>query len=169
VVEPRSVATERDDEQLVIRLRAGDEDAFCALVRRHTASMTRVAMAFVSRRAVAEEVVQETWLNVVRSIQAFEGRSSLRTWIFTILGNCARRRAEQERRLVSVAELASEEAAGDDIGVSSTTSSTAAGGPGCGRPSSVGGRICRSSDCCPASCARRSSKRSRPCRECREP
>jgi RNA polymerase sigma-70 factor (ECF subfamily) len=75
-------------------------------------------MAFVSRRAVAEEVVQETWLNVVRGLDGFEAKSSLRTWIWTILRNCARRRGEQEQRLVPLSELAADEASGDDIGVS---------------------------------------------------
>ncbi len=79
--------------------------------------MTRVAMVFVSRRAVAEEVVQETWLNVVRGLDSFEAKSSLRTWIYAILRNCARRRAEQEQRLVPLSELAADEAAGDDLGV----------------------------------------------------
>jgi RNA polymerase sigma-70 factor (ECF subfamily) len=118
VVDSRTVAIERDEEQLLTRLRKGDEDAFCTLVRRHTPSMTRVAMAFVLRRAVADEVVQETWLNVVRSLDAFEAKSSLRTWIYAILGNCARRRAEQEQRLVPMSELATDEASGDDLGVS---------------------------------------------------
>lgn len=108
-----------DFEQLLLRrLRSGDEKAFQDLVGTHSPSMTRVAMAFLPRRAIAEEVVQETWLNVVRSLGAFEGRSSLRTWIFTILGNCARRRAEQEQRLIPMADLAAQEAGGDDIGVS---------------------------------------------------
>jgi RNA polymerase sigma-70 factor (ECF subfamily) len=101
-----------------MRLREGDEEAFCTLVRRHTPSMTRVAMAFVPRRAVAEEVVQETWMNVVRGLESFEERSSLRTWIYTILGNCARRRAEQEQRLVPLSEIAAGEASGDDPGAS---------------------------------------------------
>jgi RNA polymerase sigma-70 factor, ECF subfamily len=118
VVESRSVAIERDEEQLLAQLRDGDEDAFCTLVRRHTPSMTRVAMAFVARRAVADEVVQETWLNVIRSLDAFEGRSSLRTWIYAILGNCARRRAEQEDRLVPWSDMAAHEASGDELGVS---------------------------------------------------
>ncbi len=78
--------------------------------------MTRVAMAFVSRRAVADEIVQETWLNVVRSLDAFEARSSLRTWMYAILGNCARRRAEQEQRLVPLSEIAAAEASGDELG-----------------------------------------------------
>jgi RNA polymerase sigma-70 factor (ECF subfamily) len=119
VVDSRPVAIERDEEQLLTRLREGDEDAFCTLVRRHTPSMTRVAMAFVPRRAVAEEVVQETWMNVVRSLDSFEERSSLRTWIYTILGNCARRRAEQEQRLLPLSEIAASEASGDDLGVGS--------------------------------------------------
>ena len=118
VVGTRAVATGRAEEELLAQLRDGDEEAFCALVRKHTPSMTRVAMVFVSRRAVAEEVVQETWLSVVRGLDGFEAKSSLRTWIYTILGNCARRRAEQEQRLVPLSELAADEAAGDDLGVS---------------------------------------------------
>jgi RNA polymerase sigma-70 factor (ECF subfamily) len=118
VVDSRAAAIERHEVQLLSRLRNGDEDAFRTLVRSHTPSMTRVAMAFVSRRAVAEEVVQETWLSVVRSLDGFEARSSLRTWIYAILGNCARRRAEQEQRLVPLSEVADEEASGDELGVS---------------------------------------------------
>jgi RNA polymerase sigma-70 factor, ECF subfamily len=118
VVESRAVAIERDEEQLLAQLRDGDEVAFSTLVRRHTPSMTRIAMAFVTRRAVADEVVQETWLNVIRSLDGFEGRSSLRTWIYAILGNCARRRAEQEDRLVPLSEIAAHEASGDELGVS---------------------------------------------------
>ena len=118
MVESRTVATERTEEHILTLLREGNEEAFCALVRRHSPSMTRVAMAFVSRRAVAEEVVQETWLNVVRGLDGFEAKSSLRTWIYAILGNCARRRAEQEQRLVPLSELAADEASGDELGVS---------------------------------------------------
>ena len=114
----RTVAIEPAEERILAQLRDGDEEAFCILVRRHSPSMTRVAMAFVSRRAVAEEVVQETWLNVVRGLDGFEAKSSLRTWIWVILRNCASRRAEQEQRLVPLSELAAEEASGDDIGVS---------------------------------------------------
>ena len=118
MVGSQTVATERTEKQVLAQLRDGDEEAFCALVRRHTPSMTRVAMAFVSRRAVAEEVVQETWLNVVRGLDGFEARSSLRTWIYAILCNCAKRRAEQEQRLVPLSELAADETSGDDLGVS---------------------------------------------------
>jgi RNA polymerase sigma-70 factor (ECF subfamily) len=118
VVGSRAAATERTEEQILARLRDGDEEAFCTLVRRHSPSMLRVAMAFVSRRAVAEEVVQETWLNVLRGLEGFEAQSSLRTWIYAILGNCARRRGEQEHRLVPLSELVADEASGDDLGVS---------------------------------------------------
>lgn len=118
MIDVRPVALERGEEQLLTELRNGDEDAFRVLVRRHTPSMTRVAMAFVSRRVVADEVVQETWLNVVRSLDAFQARSSLRTWIYAILSNCARRRAEQEQRLVPLSELAASEASGNELGVS---------------------------------------------------
>jgi RNA polymerase sigma-70 factor, ECF subfamily len=118
VVGTRTLATERTEEQLLAQLRDGDEEAFGALVRRHTPSMTRVAMAFVSRRVVAEEVVQETWLSVIRGLDGFEAKSSLRTWVYAILCNCAKRRAEQEQRLVPLSELAADEATGDDLGVS---------------------------------------------------
>jgi RNA polymerase sigma-70 factor (ECF subfamily) len=87
-----------DDDELLPRLRAGDEAAFVALVDRYHAPMVRFAATFVSNRAVAEEVVQESWLGVVRGIDKFEGRSSLRTWLFTIVANRARRAGTRERR-----------------------------------------------------------------------
>jgi RNA polymerase sigma-70 factor (ECF subfamily) len=71
--------------------------------------MVRAALAWVSTRAVAEEVVQETWLLMLRGLPRFEGRSSLRTWVFVILGNCARKRAEREGRSVPFASLAAAE------------------------------------------------------------
>ncbi len=94
-----------DEGRLLDALRRGDEDAFAGLLRRLTPAMTRVSLLYVHSHAVAEEVVQETWLNVVRGLDRFEGRSSLRTWIFTILANCARRRAEREGRSVPFADL----------------------------------------------------------------
>jgi RNA polymerase sigma-70 factor, ECF subfamily len=81
-------------------LRAGDEQAFRALVARHQAAMVSVATQFVASRAVAEEVVQDTWLAVLRGLDRFEGRSSLRTWIFRILANLARSRGVREHRSV---------------------------------------------------------------------
>ena len=75
------------DQVLIDALRAGDEAAFRELVTRHHGALVRVAMRYVSTRAVAEEVAQETWLAVIRNLPRFEGRSSLKTWIFTILAN----------------------------------------------------------------------------------
>jgi RNA polymerase sigma-70 factor (ECF subfamily) len=99
-----------DDRRLVERLRAGDDAAFMELVDRLSASLLHVARMYVPSRAVAEEVVQETWLGVLRGIDRFEGRSSLRTWIFRILVNRARTRGERERRSVPFAALARAEA-----------------------------------------------------------
>lgn len=86
------------DADLVVRLRAGDEAAFAALVGRYHASLLRLAETMVPSRAIAEEVVQETWLGVVRGISRFEGRSSLRTWLFHILVNRARTTGVRENR-----------------------------------------------------------------------
>jgi RNA polymerase sigma-70 factor, ECF subfamily len=98
------------DLALVERLRAGDEDAFMALVERLQPSMLRVARMFVSAQAVAEECVQECWLGVLQGLDRFEGRSSLRTWIFRILTNIAKTRGQREGRSVPFASLA-----GDDL------------------------------------------------------
>jgi RNA polymerase sigma-70 factor (ECF subfamily) len=87
-----------DDADLVARLRAGDEAAFVILVERFHAPLLRLAGTFVPNRAVAEEVVQDTWLGVVRGIDRFEGRSSLKTWLFRILVNRARSTGVRERR-----------------------------------------------------------------------
>ena len=88
-----------DDEAVLLhRLRAGDEAAFAELVRRYQPRLLRLAEATVGRRAVAEEVTQDTWLAVVRGVQRFEGRSSLRTWLFHILLNRARSAAHREWR-----------------------------------------------------------------------
>jgi RNA polymerase sigma-70 factor, ECF subfamily len=98
-----------DDHPLVERLRAGDEEAFMDLVARWSPSMLRVARMYVPTQAVAEDVVQETWLGVLNGIDRFEGRSSLRTWVFSILVNRARTRGERERRTVPFASLARQE------------------------------------------------------------
>lgn len=86
------------DAELVRRLQAGDERAFVSLVERYHPALVRLAMTFVPTRAVAEEVVQDTWLGVVRGIHRFEGRSSLKTWLFRILANRARTAGQRERR-----------------------------------------------------------------------
>jgi RNA polymerase sigma-70 factor, ECF subfamily len=89
---------ERSDEELVAALRAGDESAYAGLVEELTPALTRLALAHVPSRAVADEVVQDTWLGVLRGIDRFEGRSALRTWIFQILLNTARTRGKREKR-----------------------------------------------------------------------
>jgi RNA polymerase sigma-70 factor (ECF subfamily) len=108
-----SAAPTPEEAALLDRLRAGDEAAFAELVRRHSPSLLRVALMYVPSRAVAEEVVQETWLGVLNGLDRFEGRSSLKTWLFRILVNRARTRGERERRTVPFATLAAQEADGD--------------------------------------------------------
>jgi RNA polymerase sigma-70 factor, ECF subfamily len=89
-----------DEFRLVAALRQGDESAFAALLDRYAASMIRISMLYVSSWSVAEEVVQETWICVLRGLNGFQGRSSLRTWIFRILENCAKKRARREGRSI---------------------------------------------------------------------
>ena len=93
------------DAELLERLRAGDEAAFMELVERYGPLMLRIALSHVRGRAVAEEVVQEAWLGVLRGLDGFEGRSSLKTWILRIVANRARTRGEREARTVPVAEF----------------------------------------------------------------
>ena len=100
-----------DDRFLVEALRRGDEDAFASLIERYHQSLVRLATTFVGSHAVAEEVAQETWLAVLRGLDRFEGRSSLKTWIFSILGNRARTWGQRESRSVPFSTLAFAEAA----------------------------------------------------------
>jgi RNA polymerase sigma-70 factor (ECF subfamily) len=93
------------DGELLRRLRAGDERAFVILVERYNGTMLRLALSFVPSRAVAEEVVQDTWLAALRGLAAFEGRSSLKTWLFTILVNRARTTGVRESRSVPVDDV----------------------------------------------------------------
>jgi RNA polymerase sigma-70 factor (ECF subfamily) len=99
-----------DDLELASRLRAGDEDAFARLLDSLGPSMHRVARMYVSSDAVADEVVQDAWIGVLKGLDGFEGRSSLRTWIFRILVNIAKTRGVRESRSVPFAALA-----GDDL------------------------------------------------------
>jgi RNA polymerase sigma-70 factor (ECF subfamily) len=94
-----------DERELIARLRAGDEDAFMELVERYGPLMLRIAQGYVRSRAVAEDVVQESWLGVLNGIDRFEGRSSLKTWILRIVANRARTRGERESRSVPVSAL----------------------------------------------------------------
>jgi RNA polymerase sigma-70 factor (ECF subfamily) len=93
------------DDQILEALRRGDEQAFVELVERHQTLMLRVARRYVRSPAVAEEVVQETWLGVLNGLHRFEGRASLKTWIFRILTNRALSRAEREGRTVPMASF----------------------------------------------------------------
>jgi RNA polymerase sigma-70 factor (ECF subfamily) len=95
-----------EDQRLCEALRAGDQEAFAELVERYQSSLLRLAMVYVRNRAVAEEVVQETWLGVLRGLDRFEGRSMLKTWIFRILTNIAKSRAVREGRSVPFSALA---------------------------------------------------------------
>jgi RNA polymerase sigma-70 factor (ECF subfamily) len=88
------------DQALLAALRRGDEEAFKELVDEHGPFLMRLALMHVPSRAIAEEVVQDTWLAVLNGIDRFEGRSSLRTWIASILLNTARTRGRRERRVL---------------------------------------------------------------------
>lgn len=104
---PLQVAGEADT---VARLRRGDESAFGEVISAYTPALLGVALAHVRTRAVAEEVVQETWLGVLKGLDRFEGRSSLKTWIFKILMNIAITRGVRESRSVPFSSLAQREA-----------------------------------------------------------
>lgn len=88
------------DDDVIAALRAGDEATFAALLDAWSRGMLRVARSYVATREIAEEVVQDTWLAVIGAIDAFEGRSSLKTWVFRILVNTAKKRGARERRTV---------------------------------------------------------------------
>jgi RNA polymerase sigma-70 factor, ECF subfamily len=98
-----------DEARLIEGLRAGDEAAFAELMREYGAGMLRVAQMFVSSRAVAEEVVQEAWLGVLKGIGRFEGRSSLKTWLFRIVANTAKTRGVREARSIPFSALGAAE------------------------------------------------------------
>jgi RNA polymerase sigma-70 factor (ECF subfamily) len=101
----RLVGQAVSEEKLLEALRAGDEAAFRELVREYQPSLVRVARIYVSNQAAAEEVAQETWLGVLNGLDRFEGRSSLRTWIFRILTNIAKTRAVRDRRTLPFSAL----------------------------------------------------------------
>jgi RNA polymerase sigma-70 factor, ECF subfamily len=92
--------TSTGDRELLERLRAGDEEAFVALVGRHNRALFCVARSFVPTSAIAEEVVQDTWMAVVRGLSKFEGRSSIKTWLVRITINRARSTGRRESRVL---------------------------------------------------------------------
>jgi RNA polymerase sigma-70 factor (ECF subfamily) len=102
---PAGVVASVDDLYLVEQLRGGNEAAFEALVDRYATVMQRLAMVYVTAWVVAEEVVQETWMAVLEGLNRFEGRSSLKTWMFRILTNCAITRAQREGRSIPFSSL----------------------------------------------------------------
>ena len=106
-----------DEAVLLERLRARDESAFAELVRGWSPSMLRLARMYVATQAAAEEVVQEAWLGVLQGIDRFEGRSTLKTWVYRILVNRAMTKGAREARSVPFATLATNEASADEPAV----------------------------------------------------
>ena len=93
------------DQAVVAALRRGDEGAFAELVDRYHGAMVRLALAWVPDRATAEDVAQEAWLGMLRGLDSYAGRASLKTWLFGILVNCARARQRRERRSIPFSDL----------------------------------------------------------------
>ena len=98
--------------ELVAALRRGDETAFRSVFELYHPALVRAARSYVRTQSVAEEVAQETWLAVIRGLEAFEGRSSLKTWLFRILFNQARSRGERESRTTPMSSLVSDDERG---------------------------------------------------------
>jgi RNA polymerase sigma-70 factor, ECF subfamily len=112
---PKTVfAASPEDRALLDRLRAGDEAAFTALVEQHHGALVRLARAFVATEEAAEEVAQDTWLAVLNGLDAFEGRSALKTWIFSILTNRAKTRGQRDKRWLPLVEAGGDGAAGTE-------------------------------------------------------
>src|SRR3954454_11810854 len=103
------VATASTDDAIVAGVRSGDEAVFAQLLNDWSRSMLLLARTFVSTEASAEEVVQDTWLAVIRGIDRFEGRSALRTWVYRILVNTAKTRGVREQRTIPWSSLAGED------------------------------------------------------------
>jgi RNA polymerase sigma-70 factor, ECF subfamily len=107
IVQPPSAIS---DEETVAALRAGDEGTFRELFARSYPMMKRVARAYVASDAVAEEIVQETWMAIVTGLDRFEGRSALGTWMYSILTNQAKTHSARERRAVPFSSVAPSDA-----------------------------------------------------------
>jgi RNA polymerase sigma-70 factor, ECF subfamily len=107
----------RNEGDLLAALCKGDERAFTVLVERYHVLLVNLALSYVGELTVAEEVAQETWLEVVRGVHRFEGRSTLKTWLCAILANRARTRAVREERTVPFSTLATAAGGFDDGGM----------------------------------------------------
>lgn len=103
------------EQELIARLRQGDEGAFDELVNKHHGALIRMAMGYVADREVAEEVVQDTWMAVIQGLGRFEGRSSLRTWIFGIMIHKAKDRGVREKRHTTFSAFESFDDDGEEI------------------------------------------------------
>ena len=104
-----------DDAALLAALRAGDERAFERLVDRHHAALVRVARQYVPTQEIAEDVAQEAWLGLLRGLDSFEGRSSLRTYLFRIVMNLARTRGVREARSAPFSSLVRDDEDGPSV------------------------------------------------------
>jgi RNA polymerase sigma-70 factor, ECF subfamily len=111
---PVSNSSRLADQQTVAALKAGDERTFRELFQRHSPAMKRVARGYVESDAVAEEIVQETWMAIITGINRFEGRSALGTWMFSILLNQAKSHTARERRALPISSIV---AGGDEPAV----------------------------------------------------
>jgi RNA polymerase sigma-70 factor, ECF subfamily len=100
------ITSDTDDRVLLAQLRAGDTQTFARIVREWSPQMLRFARTFVSGEAAAQDVVQETWIGVITGISRFEGRSQVRTWVYAILANQARRRGQNDHRTVPMSSVA---------------------------------------------------------------
>src|SRR6266478_1812861 len=103
-----------EESALLAALRAGDERAFMEIVEQYTPGMRRLAMSYVRTPALADDVVQEAWLGVLKGLDRFEGRASLKTWIYRIVANVARTRAVKEARSVPFSSFAGDDEASVD-------------------------------------------------------
>ena len=106
---------EEGDAYVLDALRRGDEAAFSRLVDLHHASMVRVALLYVGSAAAAEEVAQEAWLGVLQGLSRFEGRCTLKGWIFAIVANCAKSRGARDKRMVPLSSLAQDDEGGASV------------------------------------------------------
>ena len=114
---PVTAPVATDEQRLLDALREHDEEAFLDVVSRWRRAMLRVALGHVSTQASAEEVVQDTWLAVLEGLERFQGRASLRTWVFRILVNQAKTRGVREHRTTPFSSLARAEAGADEPSV----------------------------------------------------